>query len=201
MPRVTREHSAARRQQIFDAARTCFLRDGFHQASMQDIQREAGLSAGVIYLYFKSKNEIILGIANQILATIGGIIPERPVIDGEVLNLPDIIRMFLGAAEELHREGEIFPLAIQIWAEAVRDPVMLASLRESIADVKRHVRRLLEDCQTRGLVQADADLDGLTMAIIGLGQGFIVQRTLLGESARSPYLAGIDALLANVTAA
>ncbi len=168
---------------------------------MQDIQREAGLSAGVIYLYFKSKNEIILGIANQILATIGGIIPERPVIDGEVLNLPDIIRMFLGAAEELHREGEIFPLAIQIWAEAVRDPVMLASLRESIADVKRHVRRLLEDCQTRGLVQADADLDGLTMAIIGLGQGFIVQRTLLGESARSPYLAGIDALLANVTAA
>ncbi len=168
---------------------------------MQDIQREAGLSAGVIYLYFKSKNEIILGIANQILATIGGIIPERPVIDGEVLNLPDIIRMFLGAAEELHREGEIFPLAIQIWAEAVRDPVMLASLRESIADVKRHVRRLLEDCQARGLVQADADLDGLTMAIIGLGQGFIVQRTLLGESARSPYLAGIDALLANVTAA
>ncbi len=197
MPRVTPEHSAARRQQILDAARACFLRDGFHQTSMQDIQREAGVSAGALYLYFKSKNEIILGIATQILATVGEVIPERPVINGEVLNLPDIIRMFLGAAEELHRDGQVFPLAIQIWAEAVRDPVMLESLKASIMDLKRRVQRLVEDCQERGLVRPEVDPAGLAMAIIGLGQGFIVQRTLLGESARAPYLAGVDALLAN----
>ncbi len=197
MPRVTQEHSAARRQQILDAARACFLRDGFHQTSMQDIQREAGLSAGAIYLYFKSKNEIILGIALQILETVGEVIPEHPVVEGALRDLPGIVRLFLGTAENLDRERQIFPLAIQIWAEAVRDPVMLESLKASIMDLKRRVQRLVEDCQERGLVRPEVDPAGLAMAIIGLGQGFIVQRTLLGESARAPYLAGVDALLAN----
>ncbi len=50
MPRVTLEHTAARRIQILEAARVCFIRDGFHATSMQDIQRESGLSAGAIYL-------------------------------------------------------------------------------------------------------------------------------------------------------
>ena len=57
MPRVSDEHLAARRQQILDAARACFLRNGFHATSMQDVIGEAGLSVGAVYRYFKSKNE------------------------------------------------------------------------------------------------------------------------------------------------
>jgi len=39
MPKVSEAHSAARRQQIIDAAYRCFARKGFHQASMRDIYR------------------------------------------------------------------------------------------------------------------------------------------------------------------
>ena len=46
MPRVSEDHLLARRQQILDAARVCFLRDGFHNTSMQDVIAEAGLSVG-----------------------------------------------------------------------------------------------------------------------------------------------------------
>src|SRR5512143_3703890 len=59
MPKVTEAHSAARRQQIIDAAYRCFARKGFHQATMRDIYTEAGLSAGAVYHYFKSKEDII----------------------------------------------------------------------------------------------------------------------------------------------
>jgi AcrR family transcriptional regulator len=199
MPRVTPEHSAARRQQILDAARSCFLRDGFHQTSMLDIQREAGLSAGAVYLYFKSKKEIILGIAAQILATVGGIIPEEPVLDGKVVDLPGILRHFLARAETLHREQNLFPMAIQVWAEAIRDPAMLASLQANMAGVKARARHLIEICQERGLVDPAADPVEVTMAIVGLAQGYIVQRTLFDETVLEHYVAGVEALLLNAT--
>ena len=52
MPKVSEEHRAARRRQILDAAARCFARDGFHRTSMQDIVRESGISAGLVYRYF-----------------------------------------------------------------------------------------------------------------------------------------------------
>src|SRR4051794_12312971 len=49
MPKVSVEHEQMRRQQILDAALTCFGRRGYHATSMEDIVREAGLSIGAIY--------------------------------------------------------------------------------------------------------------------------------------------------------
>src|SRR5215207_2471603 len=59
MPKVTEAYSAARRQQIIDAAYRCFARKGFHQATMRDIYQEANLSPGAVYHYFDSKDAII----------------------------------------------------------------------------------------------------------------------------------------------
>jgi AcrR family transcriptional regulator len=49
----------ARRQQVLDAAFACFARQGFHQTTVDDICRESELSPGVVYKYFRSKEEII----------------------------------------------------------------------------------------------------------------------------------------------
>ena len=51
--------SATRKNQILDAAMTVFARSGFHEARMDDIVQESGLSKGTLYWYFKSKEEII----------------------------------------------------------------------------------------------------------------------------------------------
>ena len=59
MPKVSKEYSEVRRQQIIDAAYRCFARKGFHQTTMREIYEEARLSAGAVYLYFESKAEII----------------------------------------------------------------------------------------------------------------------------------------------
>ena len=65
MPKVSEAHLAARRQQILDAALACFDRDGFHGASMQDIFEESGMSAGAVYRYFSSKEDIVEAIAES----------------------------------------------------------------------------------------------------------------------------------------
>src|SRR5260370_26606071 len=56
---------ADRRSEILQAAQACFARSGFHQASMQEICSEAGMSPGNLYRYFHSKEEIIAGIAER----------------------------------------------------------------------------------------------------------------------------------------
>lgn len=48
---------------IVDAAETVIFSKGIEQATMQEIAREAELSKGTLYLYFRSKNELYTAIA------------------------------------------------------------------------------------------------------------------------------------------
>ena len=52
--------STERKQQIFEAAVTCFGRKGYHLTTMDDIAAECGLSKGSLYWYFSSKKELFL---------------------------------------------------------------------------------------------------------------------------------------------
>jgi AcrR family transcriptional regulator len=44
---------------VFAAAEAVLAREGFERATMQEIAREAGCAAGTLYLYFKSKEELL----------------------------------------------------------------------------------------------------------------------------------------------
>src|ERR1700761_4728882 len=59
MPKISEEQRQARRDQILAASWRCFARRGIHSTSMDDIVREADLSFGAVYLYYKSKEELI----------------------------------------------------------------------------------------------------------------------------------------------
>jgi AcrR family transcriptional regulator len=52
------ETDTAKRQQILDGARRCFLAQGFDGASMNDIVVSAGVSKGTVYAYFPSKEKL-----------------------------------------------------------------------------------------------------------------------------------------------
>ena len=63
MPKLSDSQQELRRTRILDAAEQCFARNGFHRTTMQHICREAGVSAGALYLYFPSKEALIEGIS------------------------------------------------------------------------------------------------------------------------------------------
>ena len=56
-----------RRQQIIVAAKRVFSEKGFSKATMEDIAREAELSPGTLYLYFKNKDELYASLSLRIL--------------------------------------------------------------------------------------------------------------------------------------
>src|ERR1700739_3609514 len=65
MPKITDAQRETRRQQILDAALRCFSRDGFHATTTADIVRESGVSQGTLYLYFATKDDIVVALADD----------------------------------------------------------------------------------------------------------------------------------------
>ncbi len=55
-------------QQIIDAAIRVFARNGYYNSRVADIAREAGIASGTIYLYFKTKDEILITLFRDKMA-------------------------------------------------------------------------------------------------------------------------------------
>src|SRR5204862_7340477 len=55
-------------QQIIDAAIRVFARSGYYNSRVSDIAREAGIASGTIYLYFKTKDDILVTLFREKMA-------------------------------------------------------------------------------------------------------------------------------------
>ena len=57
-----------KRERILDAAERIFARDGFFAAKVADVAKDAGVADGTIYLYFKTKDEILVTLFREKMA-------------------------------------------------------------------------------------------------------------------------------------
>lgn len=194
MPRVSEDHLTARREQILEAARVCFLRNGLHNTSMQDLIQEAGLSVGAVYRYFKSKNDIISAIAESVAGTLtvyldelAGRTPRLPI--GEVMSLVlDVLDVQIGP------NGN-FPIALQVWAEATRDPAISEIVRERYRSTRSAFTVIAQLAVDAGELPPDTDVEAVGAALFGMVPGYALQRLLVGYPDKETYLRGVRTLL------
>ena len=112
------ERAANRRRQVLDAAATCFRRSGFHGASMSEISKAAGMSAGHIYNYFASKDAIIAAFVEQNETRVHEIISN-------IGSQPDPLQSMIDEAPrhiDQSLDPQFFQLPMEMWAEAARNP-------------------------------------------------------------------------------
>lgn len=118
----TREQKA----RILGAAQACFVKSGFHAASMATIAETAGMSPGLIYRYFESKNAVILAIIEQQLKVARNRIRR---LHGSK-NLSARIIDYFDEQEVCDENSMSMVLYLEISAEATRDPQIAEALRE-----------------------------------------------------------------------
>src|ERR1700744_2230684 len=144
MPKVTQQYRDARRDQILGAARRCFLRDGFHSASMQDLFAEAGLSAGAVYRYFASKDEVIVAIAEEnmreVLATVHELASGTP---GR--SLAEVMAGLMALVRARDAADDLGSMAVLVWAEALRNPALARQLRELLTQMNEELTALVAE--------------------------------------------------------
>jgi AcrR family transcriptional regulator len=194
VPRVSEAHLAARRQQILDAAVRCFTRNGFHQTSMQDVIKEADLSVGAFYRYFKSKNELIMAIATTKISEVTGILDHLLGLD-PMPPLQVFLDEVITQVEATLAADQTVRIAIQIWGEATYDEEVASLVREIYGRIRERMVRAAERAKSSGQLPADADAFGVGTAIFGLVQGYILQRILIGSVDQQTYVAGVRALI------
>jgi AcrR family transcriptional regulator len=197
MPRVSDEYMTRRREEILEAAKACFAREGFHATSMRDIYRECGLSAGAVYNHFASKEEIVRALSEARLREAQARREALELIEDPI----EAMRLLAaGSREELVREQDLL-MDLQLAGEALRD--------ESIAEVSRHtfdatlqtVVGLLGRAQRTGHLDASLDVDALARLLIGVFQGLVVQTAIGAPPERERHVHALRTLLAPVLSA
>lgn len=82
----------ARRHQILEAAATVFAEKGFHQTTIKDIAKEAGVADGTIYNYFENKTALLLGIFDMMKAVT---LQNNPLLNMGDINVRTFLKAFL----------------------------------------------------------------------------------------------------------
>jgi AcrR family transcriptional regulator len=176
MPRVTHAYLEARREEIVEAAMTCFGRDGFHKTTMQDIVRESGLSAGAIYRYFPSKDDIVAAIteARRIPN------PSELTEAEEAADVRDAFRkLALGSLGRLSDRSERRwrRITVQVWAEALRDDRVMATARKGFDEPIEVIKGLVRRGQRDGVFPRDIDAEAAARVCASLFYGLVLQQT------------------------
>jgi AcrR family transcriptional regulator len=140
----------AKRRQIIDGACRMFLSQGFDAASMGSIAREAGVSKGTLYVYFKSKEELFEAIVEEQCRQQS---EQIFALDGELPIEAEMRRLGEQLARFLCRPGGVSPLRTII-AIADRMPELGAKFYHSgPARGIASLRRYLEDKVAAGVLE------------------------------------------------
>jgi len=149
-----RDVSAERRAQILEAALRVFARKGFAGARTDDIAQEAGVSKGLLYWYFKSKDAIIRALLGVLfepdLKVLERLVAQRERPAGE--RLLEVARQ---ALDSLPAIESVLPVAYEFYALAARP----GPVRQALQEYYRRYQTLLAELITQGVARGEWQVD------------------------------------------
>ena len=177
MPKVSQAHLDARREQILDAATTCFARKGIRETTMQELCAEAGLSPGAVYRYFGGKQEIVYAVFARHRKQLGNMGDAMAGLEDPVAGLRSMLAgMFSIVDDPAHRQSH--RLSLMVFGEAMKDPTVASSYSQLHRGVAAGMSALFGSLQAEGLIPEDVDVEYLVWHFVVLYQGWRVQKLL-----------------------
>jgi TetR/AcrR family transcriptional regulator, fatty acid metabolism regulator protein len=92
-------------RQIIDAAVIVIAENGYHQAQVSKIAKEAGVADGTIYLYFKNKEDILISVFREKMAIF--ITNLREVLDKDLDTSERLLKMIANHFRVLHEDRHL----------------------------------------------------------------------------------------------
>ncbi|TFW17732.1 TetR/AcrR family transcriptional regulator [Duganella callida] len=170
--RTDPERAQSRRNQVLQAAAVCFARSGFHGASMSEISKQAGMSAGHIYNYFDSKDAIIMAFVDLQSEHVMTQLSELDSKDDPLQSMIDEAPRHIDESLDPH----FFELPMEMCAEAARNPRIAEAMRAADVEAMARFRPIIKrERERRGLAADDALLDGRINTLVSLFHGLPVR--------------------------
>lgn len=165
----------SKRKLILDSAIGVFARMGYHGARVSDIAREAGIAYGLVYHYFKNKEEILNTIFEErwsaFLEALDAIVDSPSSTRDKLVS---VAAMILNAYRLRPDWVKVLVLEIQRSSRFSE-----AGQIRAVGQLFKGVERILRDGQRRGEVRDDLDPEVACYIVIG-GLETIITGLVLG---------------------
>ncbi|MFI7068524.1 TetR/AcrR family transcriptional regulator [Kribbella sp. NPDC050124] len=193
MPRVSQQYKDDQRGEILAAARRCFVRNGFHRTSMQDVFTEAGKSAGAVYGYFPTKDDLIIGVATQNLDDVTQLLRTALTrLEGE-RGVGQVMAELLEAVVERHQDKQLAPLALMVWSESLRNPGLIERLDDAAVSMSQTMAAFVRERQQEG-AWTGAPAEMVARVILSILPGFLLKLALRGPDSVAGFPDAVRAL-------
>jgi len=166
----TKEQIASIRSQstnkILMAAMELFATNGFPGTSVNAIAKKAGVSKGLIYNYFESKEDIVKGLITMMLKMADDIMDEAASEKAEnpKQELKILIDVFIDSIEQqMEMMRWILPLAFQMSKFSFVNDMVAGKIEFLIGEMRSIFERLDYDDPEREAWLLGAIMDGLSM--------------------------------------
>ncbi len=142
---------ADKREAILRAATSVFAQRGFFQAQVADVARVAGVAAGTVYLYFRSKDDLLVSIFEQTMTD--ALAEGRAALEG-VTDPADRLRHI--ARLHLERLGRDRDLAVVFQVELRQTTKFMERFSSSyLRDYLNRIRETIAAGQDAGVFRKD----------------------------------------------
>ncbi|MCP4165756.1 MAG: TetR/AcrR family transcriptional regulator [Chloroflexi bacterium] len=170
--------TAARREQILQAAIACFSRKGYHLTTMDDIVTESGMSKGSLYWHYKNKKDILVAVMHWYFDQITEemmIAIQQSQTAVEKLNI-----LFDLFSDTIAAEDTLFSVFIDFYAETRHDEEITALLRQALIPYID----IIADIIREGVVSGEfKPVDHRYMAVVFMAstEGLLLYKIILAE--------------------
>ncbi|WP_274653888.1 TetR/AcrR family transcriptional regulator [Paenibacillus humicola] len=192
--RLTKKGKETRARIVAAAAKLMFER-GVAGTSVDDVQREAKVSASQLYHYFKEKRELVLAVivyqTDQVLSA------QEPLLSH--LDSMEALQTWRDAIVQLQIERQCHggcPIGSLGSELADTEPAARLELENGFLRWETAIRNGLRAMKERGELKADADPDRLALALLTALQGGLLLTQVRKET--SPLESVMDAMLAHI---
>jgi AcrR family transcriptional regulator len=193
MSSVSTENVERTRQQILAAAQRCFVSNGLHGTSMEDVARESGLSEEAVTAHFESRDDLVQGIAENILRLISGFFDEIGQ-EGSVPPLDDVVERFARtvlAFSGPDGPGRLTPI---YWASALYNEQMAERAQAPIERARSGWIEIAERARAAGHLAPDADPHAVGTTLVCLVPGILLQHILFDDVDADVFRRGMRGL-------
>jgi len=172
-----------RREQIIDAAMRVFAQKGYSNATNKDIAREAGITPGLIYYYFESKEALLYAIleARSPLKLMASFPPQVLELPPEEF-FPLLLRQVLGIIEG---EDVVGLLRVMI-PEVLHNPALFALPVSLFPRLFGFLGNYVEAKIASGEIRP-LDSSLVVQTLVGSVMGFVLRRQLLRDPLALQY--------------
>ncbi|MTW85726.1 TetR family transcriptional regulator [Virgibacillus dakarensis] len=137
MPRTPEENERIRKlakENIITAAMELFIRQGYHATSISDVAKQAGISKGLLYNYYKGKEELLSKMVVERIAKVAGVMKGAKAFETPTKQLKFIIE---GAINNVYQHPEVFRFYLHLQTQPEADEELIKYSRMLIEESAR----------------------------------------------------------------